>query len=214
MFGLQCPNDLQAEKGREPDVWWGMRAEFKPLSNGLPIRYCHDRVSWEVSDGTRYDALPFLLRWAEEKGFPALLENPEFLRLRESSADVVQMYFKDSNAWLQVSPNGSYGYLYIGAWMYWPDACRYFLSEIPTDERLAWSHGNKPPAVNSRVSCSMNGPWTGGIVLGYFVEHGYLGIEVDFSEGTYPDYYPKQNGDLRRGCMFGVDLVEVADGTS
>ena len=50
------------------------------------------------------------------------------------------------------------------------------------------------------------------MVTGYFVEHGYQGIEVDCSKGKRPEFYEKQGGNPKRALFFGVDLTVVENG--
>ena len=111
------------------------------------------------------------------------------------------------NSRSNAAPNASYGYLYIGAWQYWPENCRY--EQKTPDSTAKWSSDKFPvPAIGTKIKASINGQWE-GVVTGYFVEHGYQGIEVDCSKGKRPDFYQKQGGDPKRVLFFGVDLTAV-----
>jgi len=132
-----------------------------------------------------------------------------FTFLAGDSTEVVE--FKDGQFTIQCCPNASYGYLYIGAWQYWPENCRY--EQKTLDPRAKWSSDEFPvPAIGTKVRADINGQWE-GVVVAYFVEHGYQGIEVDCSKGKRPDFHKRQGGDAKRVLLFGVDLtaVEAAD---
>ncbi len=108
---------------------------------------------------------------------------------------------------IQCCPNASYGYLYIGAWQYWPDGCRYEQKE--PDTKAKWSSTKFPvPAIGTKIKAAINGQWK-GVVTGYFVEHGYQGIEVDCTGHKRPAYYEKQGGDPKQVFFFGVDLTAI-----
>jgi len=128
-----------------------------------------------------------------------------FKLLASDSSEVVE--FKDSQFTIQCCPNGSYGYLYIGAWQYWPDGCRYEQRE--PDATAKWSSNTFPvPAIGSKIKATINGKWE-GVVTGYFVEHGYQGVEVDCSGGKWPPFYKRNGSDPKRVLFFGVDLTAV-----
>ena len=126
-----------------------------------------------------------------------------FTFLSGDSAEVVE--YKDGQFTIQCSPNASFGYVYLGAWQYWPDGCRYEQTE--PDLTAKWSSAKFPvPTIGARIKASINGQWE-GVVTGYFVEHGYQGIEVDCSKGKRPDFHQKQGGNAKRVLFFGVDLT-------
>jgi len=128
-----------------------------------------------------------------------------FKLLASDSSEVVE--FKDSQFTIQCCPNGSYGYLYIGAWQYWPDGCRYEQRE--PDATAKWSSNTFPvPAIGSKIKATINGKWE-GVVTGYFVEHGYQGVEGDCSGGKWPPFYKRNGSDPKRVLFFGVDLTAV-----
>lgn len=75
-------------------------------------------------------------------------------------------------------------------------------------ETLCWS-GSKPiPAVGTAVQVGLNGLGP-GTVIGYFSEHGWLGVLVHLLEP--PVWWIKQNADLpvnvpRAAHLFGAEL--------
>ncbi len=78
-------------------------------------------------------------------------------------------------------------------------------------EAVLWSgdpdqHPN-PPAIGSQVKIYMNGLGE-GLVVGYFVEYKYLGIEVTLANP--PAWYVKQNGGNMVARLFGVDLKDYS----
>lgn len=74
-------------------------------------------------------------------------------------------------------------------------------------EPLRWSAKTPPPALGRRVNAGHFG-W--GTIRGYFLEHGYLGVEVELEKP--PAWLVKQwrakgkGGNLAR--LFGIDLAE------
>ena len=76
------------------------------------------------------------------------------------------------------------------------------------DPKAKWSSDNPVPPIGAKIKPKINGPWQ-GVVTGYFVEHGYQGIEVDCTGHKRPAYYEKQGGDPKRVLFFGVDLTAV-----
>jgi len=73
----------------------------------------------------------------------------------------------------------------------------------------AWSGGERfpvPPAIGTRLRVSMNALGT-GTLLGYFVESGYLGVEVRPDAGQRPDWHIRQNGDRHpHYLVFGTEI--------
>ena len=74
-----------------------------------------------------------------------------------------------------------------------------------------WSGGKNfpaPPRIGERVQIDMNG-FGPGTVVGYFVETGWLGVEVKVDQR--PDWHLKQNGDRHPNpLVFGSELRPVA----
>lgn len=87
-----------------------------------------------------------------------------------------------------------------------PTVCVYGMAELPlwiprseenaeykaTEVLPRWSGGKgleQPPALGTRINASMNG-FGQGVVVAYFVEHGWLGIEVAVDKR--PDWHVKQ----------------------
>jgi hypothetical protein len=201
MFGRPVPQEIIEKRG-EPIRYWGARAIFHPGTKH-PIDLLPDRQACKCIDGL---ASKPLLEWLNTKGMKELQKLRAFKALSSDSAEVVE--FKDGEFTIQGCPNGSYGYLYLGAWQFWPDGCKYEQKEA--DPTAKWSSDKFPvPAIGSKVKASINGPWQ-GVVTGYFVEHGFQGIEVDCSNGQWPDFYTTKNGgDPKRVLFFGVDLTAV-----
>ena len=144
-----------------------------------------------------------LLDWLNKVAMEKLLAMSEFNRLTGSSDDVVTL--KDKLFVLEVSPQSSCGYLYIGAWQFWPVGCKYEQQKI--DRKAKWSSKLPIPKIGENIHASFNGRWT-GVVTNYFVEHGYQGVECDCSAHPVPAYFTKQGGDPKRVLFFGADLVE------
>ena len=207
MFGRPVPKEIVEKRG-EPVRYWGARAIFHPGTKH-PIDLLPDRQGCHCAEGL---ASKPLLDWLNTKGIKELQKMRAFTFLSGDSTEVVE--FKDGQFTIQCCPNASFGYLYLGAWQYWPDNCRYEQKE--PDSTAKWSSVKFPvPAIGTRIKAAINGQWE-GVVTGYFMEHGYQGIEVDCSQGKRPAFYEKQGGNPKRALFFGVDLtaVEVADVTS
>jgi hypothetical protein len=66
-----------------------------------------------------------------------------------------------------------------------------------------WSNKNSPPAIGSKVFSNMNRLGE-GVVEGYFVEHGWLGVLVKLDNP--PDWYVKQNKGNPLAHLFGTEL--------
>ena len=202
MFGRPVPKEITEKRG-EPVRYWGARAIFHPGTK-RPIDLLPDRQNCKCAEGLVSKPL---LDWLNTKGMKELQKMRAFKSLSSDSAEVVE--FKDGEFTVQCSPNASYGYLYIGAWQYWPKNCRYEQKE--TDPKAKWSGDKSIPPIGSKIKASINGPWQ-GVVTGYFVELGYQGIEVDCTGHKRPAYYEKQDGDPKRVLFFGIDLTAVEDG--
>lgn len=59
--------------------------------------------------------------------------------------------------------------------------------------RPMWSGDSDPPEVGARVKVTLNGLGAGEVV-GYFTEHGWLGLLVALDEKTRPAWHVKQCG--------------------
>jgi hypothetical protein len=200
MFGRPVPQEIIEQRG-QPVRYWGARAIFHPDTQH-PIDLLPDRQGCQCAEGL---APKPLLDWLNKTGLKELKAMRAFKLLASDSSEVVE--FKDGQFTVQCCPNGSYGYLYIGAWQYWPDGCRYEQRE--PDATTKWSSSTFPvPGIGSKVTAKINGHWE-GIVVGYFVEHGYQGVEVDCSGGKWPEFYKRNGGDPKRVLLFGVDLTAV-----
>ena len=204
MFGRPVPKGVVEKRG-EPVRYWGARAIFHPGTNH-PIDLLPDRQGCKCADGM--DPKP-LLDWLNKVGLKGLRAMGAFKSLTADSREVVEL--GDGQFTIQCSPNASYGYLYIGAWQYWPENCRYEQKE--PDPTAKWSSDRFPlPTIGTKIKASINGQWE-GVVVAYFVEHGYQGIKVDCSRGKRPEFHKRQGGDAKRVLLFGVDLTAV-DGDS
>ena len=84
-----------------------------------------------------------LLDWVNSKGMKELQNTRAFKRLTSDSSEVVA--FTDGEFTIQCSPNASYGYLYIGAWQYWPKNCRYEQKETDRVTKLVEKAQKTPP---------------------------------------------------------------------
>lgn len=106
---------------------------------------------------------------------------------------------------------------------------KYDLTELPTHERISfrvgerdtwlrpdgtevdaahakvttkWSGAKPAPAIGDRVVVRMN-RLGAGVVVGYFIEHGWLGVYVKLDKA--PAWYLKQNG-RAPAMVFGAEL--------
>jgi hypothetical protein len=202
MFGRPVPGEIVEKRG-EPVRYWGARAIFHPGTKN-PIDLLPDRQGCKCAAGLA--AAP-LLNWLNTVGMRGLRNMQAFRQLTSDSSEVDEL--KDGQFTIQCCPNASYGYLYIGAWQYWPENCRY--EQRQTDCTAKWSSEKFPvPDIGTKIQASINGNWE-GTVVSYFVEHGYQGIEVDCSRGKWPQFYAQQGGDPKRVLLFGVDLTAVDD---
>lgn len=71
-----------------------------------------------------------------------------------------------------------------------------------------WSADFAPPAIGARVWVNMNdlGP---ARVVGYFTQHGWLGILADLE--APPAWHKRQNNNNPRGHLFGAEILELGD---
>ena len=80
------------------------------------------------------------------------------------------------------------------------------MSRRTPDPTAKWSSGKFPvPAIGSKIKASINGQWE-GVVTGYFVEHGYQGIEVDCSQGKRPRFLPRSKAAIPSGCCSSASI--------
>lgn len=83
-------------------------------------------------------------------------------------------------------------------------ACGEFhLLDMPQTPKGKWSGKQPPPAIGDRVVVNFNG-FGPATVLDYFVEAGWLGVEVKLDK--QPEWHRKQNG--RQTCIkvFGLEI--------
>lgn len=67
-----------------------------------------------------------------------------------------------------------------------------------------WSGKEPPPAVGARVLVRMNALGHGRVV-GYFIEHGWLGVQVENLENR-PEWHVRQNGERSYCLVFGNEI--------
>lgn len=83
--------------------------------------------------------------------------------------------------------------------------CVYGLNEFPTDQK--WS-GHEVPKIGDKVKINFNGLGS-GVVVCYFWEHGYAGVEVKLDK--QPDWHAKQNGKGHNSLVFGAEIIKKCD---
>ncbi len=67
-----------------------------------------------------------------------------------------------------------------------------------------WGGKSEPPPIGAKVKVMMNGIGA-GVVVRYFVEHGYLGVLVRPKKA--PAWYVKQNGRYALCHVFGTEMT-------
>lgn len=200
MFGLPVPKATVEGMGGAPARYWGARAI---LHSGRPpvIDIVPDRQQATAAEGLQTQPI---VDWVNNTGLPRLKESAEFARLSPSSHETLEV--RDKQFTLIASPRGSYGYLYLAAFQYSPAGTIY--GAIAPDPSARWVSVAfaEPPPVGALVTLDINGTWRGR-VTGYFVEHGFQGIEVACSQ--MPDWRMKRDPRDTSGYFFGPDLTEV-----
>lgn len=74
-------------------------------------------------------------------------------------------------------------------------------------DRPFWSGPTAPPVIGSRVKIPMNNLGAGKVV-GYFVEHNWLGLLVELDEKTRPEWHRRQCGEHPGPShIFGVEFT-------
>lgn len=190
------PSDVET-----PIAYWGARA----IKEGRGFTMLHDRqsCSGEQADKERLvkwvnSIMPKVQKWAHGQG--------------SSSSEVFEL--REGEYMLRASCNASYGYVYVGAWQHPSvrlktnytdesknrEGCRYGLATPPEGK---WSGTMPIPSVGQRVKVNMN-DFGEGVVVAYFVEHGYVGVEVDLDK--QPEWHLKQNGPDRHVMVFGIEV--------
>ena len=124
-----------------------------------------------------------------------------FTRLSSDSAEVVE--FKDGEFTVQCCSKRQLRLpLYRGVAVL-AEGCRYEQKE--TDPKAKWSSDKFPiPAIGSKIKASINGQWK-GVVTGYFVEHGYQGIEIDCSRASGP-IFTRSKVAIPSGCCSSASI--------
>ncbi len=77
---------------------------------------------------------------------------------------------------------------------------------------LKWTNGNfpMPPAIGTEIAVPMNNLGK-GIVVAYFCDAGFCGVEVKLDERYRPAWDIKQNGkgDRKPAMVFGTEVAPV-----
>ena len=75
-----------------------------------------------------------------------------------------------------------------------------------SDGQVMWSGLIAPPKVGDMAKARFNNHGE-GVVAGYYVEGGYLGVKLSFNPETAPDWFKKQNPDNNPVSAFGAELA-------
>lgn len=75
----------------------------------------------------------------------------------------------------------------------------------PYDVAL-WSGVGEPPALGSKVTVTINGIGP-GVVAGYAVHDGWLGVMVQADQETRPLWHRKDNPDNRPSLVYGSEML-------
>ena len=200
MFGRPVPKEIIEKRG-EPVRYWGARAIFHPGTKH-PIDLLPDRQGCQCAEGL---ASKPLLDWLNTVGMKELQNMRAFKSLSSRQ-----------HRGRRVQGRAIHGAVLAQRLLRLSlHRCLAVLAgELPVraedpDSTAKWSSDKFPvPAIGAKVRAKINGQWE-GVVTGYFVEHGYQGIEVDCSKGKRPEFYEKQGGNPKRALFFGVDLTAV-----
>ena len=103
-FGIQPPQGTR--------VAWGARAIFKPISRKPMIDILWDR---QDAFGGKEDR-EALVEWIKERGLPLIEAAIDEKSSYSLSTSHEKFRLADSGYIIEASPQGSGGYLYIGAW--------------------------------------------------------------------------------------------------
>jgi len=94
-----------------PQTFGGHKIRSKPSKISCDIDILGDRQTW-----SQVNARHPLIEWLNTEGMKALRARLNELCLATSSREVVVVISKDRRFILEASPQGSWGYLYLGAW--------------------------------------------------------------------------------------------------
>lgn len=75
---------------------------------------------------------------------------------------------------------------------------------------IKWSGKLPVPEIGQEVKLYVTG-FGSGIVSGYFVEYGWLGVYVRLAKNQRPAWHKKQLPDIDHYMAFGIDLVPVSE---
>lgn len=76
--------------------------------------------------------------------------------------------------------------------------------EYPYDLAV-WSGEGNPPDIGATITIPVNGLGS-GVVTGYAVQGGYLGVMVRMNEATRPLWHKKQNPENTPALAFGAEI--------
>lgn len=168
MFGLSLKE--------ETNVYWGARAIYKGYTDNYRVDLLPDRQHYEGEDDQVF------LAWLNGRALPWLRAKVRQLALSTDSNEVLEL--QEYKYILKASPNGSYGYLYIGAGELpveqgEPFVNRFTQDEEPVllvgDKKLVWRDDCEVPAIGDTVDVKMNSIGRGKV--------------VGYTDDSYPDGY-------------------------
>lgn len=111
MFGFDPSKVYNAEVFDEDTLWWGARAIFHDMEPEFEL--LHDRQQFSSdADADEFDRL-CIIKWLNEYAFPKLRQRLKKHFLSGRSREVVTI--ENDSFILLASPQGSCGYLYLGA---------------------------------------------------------------------------------------------------
>jgi hypothetical protein len=201
MFGFPVPEEMVKEKG-EPLRYWGARAIFRAGSFELLLDRTTLRLQPDdekIIDSEENIALMFFARLNDT--FLPWLRNA--VKTLDISSDAVETKTQYGYT-MMASPKSSFGYLYIGFWEHARPTRKYDLAAPDTEAK--WSGKIAVPNIGERVKINFN-QFGKGKVVSYFVEDGYLGVNVKLDK--QPAWHKKQNGPTNYACVFGAEVDHV-----
>lgn len=106
---------LDSKEFEKPTDIWNYKKDIKHNPHAFTFDLLYDRQdAYPPSTEDNVSAKKVFHDWVDNVGLPWLRTEVKRLRLAGSSTDVVA--FSEGNYHIEASPQGSYGYLYIGAW--------------------------------------------------------------------------------------------------
>ena len=181
---------------------WGLRpfkagyylAGFgaRTIWNGNKITFLPDRQQF-IGNSKTCEALR---NWINNKALPKL---KQYITDHHWTGATREIYTDET--WLyriEVSPNGSHGYLYFSVYMKGFD-------EFPTGK---WS-GNFIPKIGETVFAVVNDIGKCQI-LGYYLEDGWIGVIAKPAQP--PEWFIRQNGKNAVCGLFGTEIRKLESG--